>query len=161
MTALSKPQVGGPIIAVALIAAFIIAYGALAGKEKMPGRPAVTRYWYFDVDTKRLFSATNKGMPPIDAPSGPGKGVRAHVYACGHCGDEDTLFIAYIVKYTDTARSGGGDPGKVIAGNLIADPKAMAWHPRESAAGAIISDVVARHKCPKGTPRIKCYPGRD
>src|ERR1043166_9257105 len=71
--------------------------------------PPPRRAWYYDLNTRRLFSGGLGLLPPIDAPSGPladGRpaGVRAYVFGCKSC-RESERFIAYLETYTEQARA--------------------------------------------------------
>lgn len=64
---------------------------------------ASTQVYFYDLSGGALFGAERTAEPPIDAPSGPGNGVKAVVYGCGDC-TEANLQIAYLMTNTDEAR---------------------------------------------------------
>src|SRR6266487_267071 len=55
--------------------------------------------WFYNLKTHQLFPASDLGVPPIDTKSGPGTGVRAHVYTCD-TGPNPKNFIAFLEKLT-------------------------------------------------------------
>ena len=89
--------IAGVVLVVSVMAIFRQARG-----PSLPSLP--TSEWYWDLNTRQLFSAPLGQIPPITAPSGASKdgslaGVRAHVFGCGDC-SEAKRFVAYLETYT-------------------------------------------------------------
>ena len=128
--------------------------------------------YFFDLDTAELFAADRALTPPIAAPSGAGKGVRAVVFGCGSCSSDD-LLVAFIMKYSDNAgtaigpdMSGAADaPPQQLASAvqkapLVATPPATGeqpqWLPSSSREGAAIQSRASFVCGPK--PAQPCVP---
>jgi hypothetical protein len=99
------------IVAVCALAAAVIALilnmRHLGGATDLSlDKPA----YFYDLSTGELFVDEMTAVPPIDAPSS-GRGVAAHVFACGDCADQTQHFIAYLSTQTDEnkARIASGD----------------------------------------------------
>ncbi len=155
----------------------------LAKLSHMPGllrprpRARVVDVYFYDLGTDQLFAAPATELPPIDAPSGAGNGVRVYVYGCGDCSDANR-FIAYLEKYTPHAKAAqeklmnvgpDADPNLALGyddlmmegGLLVRAVKGGPWVPMYSDEGMkIASEVLDEDKC-KGTRLVPCLPGRD
>ena len=53
--------------------------------------------WFYNLKTHQLFAVSDLSVPPIDTKSGPGTGVRAHVFTCA-ADSKPTNFVAYLEK---------------------------------------------------------------
>lgn len=67
-------------------------------------RTAIATVYFYDIATGELFAADRAAQPPIDAPSGPGNGVKAIVYACGVC-EPANMRVAFLTTYSPEARA--------------------------------------------------------
>lgn len=65
--------------------------------------PLSAQVYFYDVADGTLFNADRESVPPIDAPSGPGNGVKAVVYGCGDC-SESNRKIALLTTYSEDAK---------------------------------------------------------
>ncbi len=79
------------VLAIAASVAFLIKRGLNANK-----RPKGT-LWFYNLKTHQLFPVSDLKVPPIDTTSGPGTGVRAHVFTCP-VESNPTNFIAFLEK---------------------------------------------------------------
>jgi hypothetical protein len=60
--------------------------------------------WFYDLKAAKLYAADARAIPPMQAPSG-GRGVRAHVFACGLCDAPDVeKVIAYLEMFTPAGK---------------------------------------------------------
>ncbi|MSU26482.1 MAG: hypothetical protein EXS27_01035 [Pedosphaera sp.] len=81
------------VLGIAASVAFLIQRGLNANK-----RPKGD-LWFYNLKTHQLFPASDLSVAPIDTKSGPGTGVRAHVFTCDR-GSNPTNFIAFLEKLT-------------------------------------------------------------
>lgn len=88
-----------PAMASLLLA--VVLLGSVGVATLRGGRDIPTQQWFYDLGTGELFAADGNLLAPIDAPSGPAKGLEAAVFSCGDCGDSAQRFIGYFVFYTD------------------------------------------------------------
>lgn len=171
MSLLEKMESNKPV-AYGIIAVILLAAGALA-MMNMRGPSRATSAWYYDLGTGELFPASLHDIPPIDTPSGEGKGVKATVMSCGGCGASER-FIAWFETLTPEAKnvlkSYGPDPDPVAmaddtrsmqilsAGSLIAKPGdgEPRWIRKEAPEGnQIVREAMGR--CGRKTPTV-CAP---
>lgn len=82
------------LVTIAAVVLLVISLGVIIMQTKGPGQIGPVELYFYDLNTGELFVAMSDQNPPITAPSGPygdengpPAGVRAHVYACGECGD--------------------------------------------------------------------------
>lgn len=91
----------GSVVVMILALAFMVRI--LTGGDRQTTIDPPKHAWFFDLTTKELFKGGLNDLPPIDAPSGPFNdkpgGVKAHVFACGHCDDPSQYIIAYLEAY--------------------------------------------------------------
>lgn len=135
--------------------------------EKTVVRPA--QIYFYDLASGELFSADRMSQPPIDAPGGAGRGVKAEVYGCGECSGDNRI-IAYMTTYSEAAQKAmqqltSPDASNVHLaqavdqGTLVAVvPEASSeprWVPAFSDQGAAIMKSVGQ-QCPEAA--ITCYP---
>ena len=97
---MGKKPVVGVVAAIVLLVALVLIARQLGIGSGIGGGPEDV-FWY-DLDKGDLF-AHPATIEPVTAPSG-GEGVRAHVFACTSCDDQDDRFTAYLERYTDEAR---------------------------------------------------------
>ena len=94
--AMGKNPVVAVIALVVLAVALFIIIRTLGGGGGTRGNPS-DAFWY-DLQTGKLFPHEG-AVSPIEAPSG-GQGVRAYVFACKSCDDDNDRFIGYLERYT-------------------------------------------------------------
>ncbi|MEM6757242.1 MAG: hypothetical protein AAF586_08755 [Planctomycetota bacterium] len=131
---------------VVLLICLAVIYSNLAGGG---GSGRIVDLYYYDTGTGELFSAPANSIAPIDAPSGPGAGVRAHVYTCGGC-NSDEWTIAYLEKFDDQARdalvNAPESPEAAQAydsGLLVRNVDGDTWHQVYSTEGMRVSEALA------------------
>jgi hypothetical protein len=95
---------------VTVISVFFLVFSLVVLVKNAPkqGR-TITRAYYYDVVTGKLFTGPVGDTPPIPTPSGSIKngvfaGVRANVFTCKSCDDEKSRVIGYLETYTQEAR---------------------------------------------------------
>ncbi|MFC1763587.1 hypothetical protein ACFL6U_16100 [Planctomycetota bacterium] len=138
-----------PKVAVGLASASVLLLVIVLVTHLMDGStppPIVhTHEWYYDLNTKALFTAAKGQTPPIDAPSGPQPtgekaGVRAYVLTYVSDPNESERFLAFLetsdpsmipTNTDNTTRSWG--QGKLI--RRVEDPT---WVTATSRAGRTI-----------------------
>jgi len=81
-------------------AALMLVIGATMVVRHVAGGPGAVeappeQVYFFDVQTGQLFAAPIDAPSPTTAPSGPDNGVRAVVYTCGTC-DDDQITVGYL-----------------------------------------------------------------
>ena len=124
--------------------------------------------WFYNLKTHQLFPASDLSVPPIDTKSGPGTGVRAHVFTCA-ADSRPTNFIAFLEKLIPEARreveeelkQGGGQMGIGFAlerrqgGILVSAVEEERWFPKSSPEGLRIMEA-GRMKggCPHPKPSL-------
>lgn len=133
---------------------------------------SITKAWYYDLNTAKLFVSDLHQNPPIDAPSGPlpdsnQAGVLAYVYRTG-MDKNSTKVIAFLEKLTDHAQK--TRPVKLRPpaerteqeiqlwnrGRLIKRVDDEHWVLYESPQGQIILNEVARKI--QRNDLVLCYP---
>lgn len=159
--------------------------GGSAGPDRRAMQP-IDLYFY-DLNNGRLFVAKSDQLPPIDVPGGnpiqtpqgpKPAGVRAHVFACGECGDYEGLtaeevaadgaYIAYLEMYTEAAKTAmtrvtRGDavvPGEgmdPMEQTLVKRVEDLQWVQMYSQEGYQLADRVVKD-CPDGSPARACRP---
>lgn len=145
-----------------LVAAVVILAAALAlllnsGEATVD----VGQRYFYDVESGKLFAAPASALPPIDAPSGSGNGVRAEVISCGECTDGQ-MRIVYLERYNEAAIHAAQNPGvdpdiedagdrarHLLEGTLVArepgDGEDIAWYSAASPAGQAIQAEYHEH----------------
>lgn len=113
--------------------------------------------YFYDEDTRELFTARSDQLAPIAAPSG-GSGVLAEVYACGDCSGEK--FAGLLQKYTDKGKKAMSDGIPVHpSDNLIRLPKpGSEWVPSGSAQGQKIRAEALRAVRARCDDAKRCLP---
>lgn len=133
-------------VAVVLLLAAAGILLTVRGGTQPPGDGSV---YFYDLTSGELFMAPDTARPPIDAPGGAGKGVRAFVYACGECSPA-TQRIGYLLSVSPQARAmmdkplEQADPAVLQNGQLIATPPEqpggdVTWVVRNTPAGATVA----------------------
>lgn len=145
----------------ALLLAVVIAL--TGGEEDHNAKYRVTTTWYVEPGSEDLVPIEGHRYPPIE--QGGKTLVRAHVFACGPCGDESLRFVGYIEKFTDAAQKAGREDDQKTMGmlwqtgedRLIAAPDGKEWFPPSSPEAQTIQDAPAQ-KCGPGKPFLQCHP---
>jgi len=89
----------------AIIAPLIICFSIyILYRQFKTNLPAGQAYFY-NLQTKSLFTASDRLLSPIDTPSGPGTGVQAYVFRCNGSTDPNAHFIAYLEKMTPEGKA--------------------------------------------------------
>lgn len=170
-------------VTIAVVVIVLLASSTLLYKNVFRGRvvPNIDQRYFFDLNTGMLFLADVAALPPVEAPSGTlpdGKpaGVRAHVYACGECGQYDGMtaeqmhasgaLIGWVETYSQAATAAvsqnSDDPYNAdvgISGQFVRDPLGDEWIPLDSDAAAELMRR-AMESCPAGQRPNPCHPGR-
>lgn len=169
--------------AIVTIGAVVLLIGALFAiimqMRSGPSGPRVIDVYFYDLNTQKLFAAKSDQIPPIDTPSGPAPGgapagVRAYVFACNDCGNENDRFIGWLEMYTPEAKAlltqpPPTDPQQALerdmrvyevweSGQLIRGVNDTRWVPQSSQEAMNITSQIDT-KCPGGSPK-PCLPGR-
>lgn len=130
--------------------------------QNQPAKITDDRVWFYDLGSEELVVGRAHWIPPVPAPSGAlvdGEQalVRAMLYACGNCEENEPTLI-YLEKFTPEAReklaSVDGDALKLDAadriaienGRLIRRPTDTLWVPAASAEGRPILNA-HRSRC--------------
>jgi hypothetical protein len=77
-------------LAAIVVAGCFVYYWVTSANKRPKGE-----FWFYDLKTKQLFTASDLSVPPIDTKSGPDMGVRAYVYTCDADPKSTNRFIAY------------------------------------------------------------------
>lgn len=169
--------------AIVTIGAVVLLIGALfAIIMQMSGGssgPRVIDVYFYDLNKNQLFTAKSDAIPPIDTdsgatPQGAPAGVRAYVFACNDCGDENDRFIGWLEMYTPEAKAlltqpAADNPEQAAeremrmyevweTGQLIRGVNDTRWVPQNSQEAMTITSQIET-KCPGGAPK-PCLPGR-
>ncbi len=164
-----NPAVGGTVGGIVLLTAGLLAWSAMTEK---PARK-IEQFWYFDLNTKKLFPGPTDQYLPIDAPSGPlenaaaapdtkGKaGVLALVYTCGACG-EGEQYIGWLEYHKELVPFEEGEDEtaaqkRYSESHLMRAPDGDTWVLYDSDEGAVIRNT-AHKKCGASKPK-RCDPG--
>lgn len=75
------------VVTIAAIVLLIVCLALIVRQLLGGGGAQVRDVYYFDTASGQVFIEEAVGFPPIEAPSGPGNGVRAYIYSCGSCED--------------------------------------------------------------------------
>ena len=119
--------------------------------------------YFYDQNTKDLFVMPADTPIPMERDSGQFEGgpagVRAHVFACGPCGDKSKEFIGYLEKPIPLEdRPPPDDPRSEVT--LIKRPEDKKWLESDSKeAIAVVQAVFAR--CTAGERANFCRPDAD
>lgn len=151
-----NPKVGfGVVGGVMMLSAIIAATFVLGGDNDTAS--LVYDDWYYDLESKKLFKAELGLTPPIEAPSGPNKGVKAYVYSCKDCSDASSRFIGYLEMLTPESKEAESDREKeeiYRAGHMVRLEKDSDWVNLYTPAGEKVVDWAIEH-C-KGKQPIFC-----
>jgi len=119
--------------------------------------------YYYDLKTKKLFTAEAGQIPPMKAPSGANNGVVAHVFSCSDCSDASSRFIGWLERYTDQAKKAfeksNQFPGANPQSDLIRLPKSNAkWVSAASRAGDHLMHQAKVGRCKNIRQLQICHP---
>ncbi len=95
---------------VTVISVFLLVFSLVVLVKNAPRQPRlITKAYYYDVVSGRLYPGPLQDTPPIPTPDGNMKngvfaGVRANVFSCTSCDDEKARVIGYLETYTQEAR---------------------------------------------------------
>ncbi len=154
------------------VGVLVLALGVILLQQAGDAKPKVIDVYYYDMTTGKLFLGSSADHPPIDAPGGTNRGVRAYVFACGSCADESKRFIGWLEIFTPSARTrlrsqddpAGADlPAPAESWNQshwISKPGTDRWVSPRSAEGLELMDDIHKRCRDRGAPR-PCYPGRS
>jgi hypothetical protein len=128
---------GGALAVVLFSLAIVIALLRLYGGTRNH------QYIYVDLESGQLFTGAPDQAYPVMSPAGTASGVRAFVYTCHDCTDQD-CFIGHLERMEDGKR-------------LVRLPSLIIWYRGDSDKGLRIQDTKFFHECPNG--RLKqCLP---
>jgi len=116
--------------------------------------------YYYDLKTKKLFTADAQKVPPITAPSGANNGVLAHVFSCGDCSAASSRYVGWLEKFTPATKKKLEKTHTFMEINpqtdLIRLPQGKSkWVPSSSMMGSKIITHAHTVKCKQ--PKT-CYP---
>lgn len=159
------------LVTVGAVALLIIAIVAVVIQMRPDGIDPPDQAFFYVPETKEMFAAEAKMIPPIDRNGKPA--FKAHVYGCGDC-DDPNRFTAYYEKYTDAGKAqldklreqmaSTGDPEGEIENQIYEismtqrffSTDAAEWVLAESPQGQALQETV-REKC--GTAKLTyCSP---
>jgi len=92
------------VMTILFVVVLIVSLGSILMQSSGGDMKRYTYGYFFDVGSGELFVRKNTEVPPIDAPSGAGKGVRAVVFSCTDCDDKKTHFTGWLETYTPEAK---------------------------------------------------------
>ncbi len=169
------------VVTVGAVVVLILSLGYIVWSSR--GRsygPRVIDVYFYDLNTNQLFTAKSDQIPPIETASGPvpgsgaPAGVRAYVFACNDCSDENDRFVGWLEMYTPEAKAVLTQPPSESpeqaaeremrmyemyeSGQLIKAPEDRTWA-RANTAEAVNVTQRIESKCPGGAPK-PCLPGR-
>ncbi len=129
------------IVGVLMVAAFSFVAMRMLGLFSSGGGEKEPMAYFYDQNTKKLFTQPATVQGPVETDSGPYQnepaGVRAHVYACGQCADESARFIGWLSKpLPPDQRPPANDPSSEVT--LIRRETDDGWVRSDSAEGAKI-----------------------
>lgn len=172
------------VMAVGLL---VLALGLIVWQVLGEDADTTVEAYYLDLEAGELFLSSANELPPIETPTGGGRGVRAHVYACGECpaGLEGATaeeieargaFVAWLERYTDEAkqtieRLGGRDSESPLPpeqeqqlyeaqdrGLVVGEATGDRWVQLESDAGRRLMDG-PQQRCDDQPGRaVRCEP---
>ncbi|MEM1212371.1 MAG: hypothetical protein AAGI68_08745 [Planctomycetota bacterium] len=73
------------VVTIAAVVLLIVCLALIVRQLLGGGGGQARDLFYLDTGSGQIFVQEITPYTPIDAPSGPGNGVRAHIYACGDC----------------------------------------------------------------------------
>ena len=143
-------DVSKPKLIALVLACFVIVAGLAwiyVQTRPPPSTDAPHRAYFFDLTTGKLFTGMSDRLPPVEVRSGDHvdgmpAGVRAYVFSCGNCGDEQSRTIGYLETFTPKVRDlvmnrppdqEGKPPidlsGDIAKGQWVAKAPGQSWKP--------------------------------
>ena len=156
--------------AMCFLAGVMILWRLAASFSEPTSPPRVAQAYFYDLNTRELFTAAADAEDPLVTASGDFQGhpagVRAVVFSCGSCNDPQQRFIGWLetpapdvvepeqlIDFEETANTGGDEP----SGLLVRSLDGSQWHPFESPeAESIIRQ--AQSRCGVGETLRPCTP---
>ena len=150
------------ITIVSLLLFIVVLVGQLTpDKLDTPHEPE--QAWFYDLNTKKLFTAKSSKLPPIKAPSGSlpdggPAGVRAYVFSCNDPNKTEPLtVIGFLEMFSQEGKESqkSYDPKRHSAklwvqGRFFRHPEGEEWIPADSSEGkAIYSEFFIRENYKK------------
>jgi|GEM_PF-5531634 len=114
----------------------------------------IPNVYYLDLTDGQIFTAPTAD-PPVDAPGGPGQGVRAMLAGCGGC-EPDRRQIVYLEKLGQQLPN--GDRAVLLALPPDATGGEVLWHASTTLSGATIGNRIAEIKCEGDEKLVICEP---
>lgn len=174
----------GQFLCTFLILLSVVAFGIAVDRVLAEDAGGPIDLYFLDVNTDKLFTANSDAVPPIEAPSDEEvnreakeaddkrySGVRAHVFSCTTCKDEEARFIGYLEKYTPEGKAAMEkmqhddhevDIEAIYAldeERLIKLPDGDAWIKANSEEAVDVYTTI-RDRCEEGQRPRQCFPGR-
>ncbi|MEM6552550.1 MAG: hypothetical protein AAF750_10550 [Planctomycetota bacterium] len=117
------------VVTIAAVVLLIVCLALIVRQLLGGGGGQARDMFYLDTATGQVFIESAAQFAPIDAPSGAGNGVRAHIYSCGDCDD-----IASDIDTGMTAADIAGLGAKLLYVERM-PPEALASYKSKEAAG--------------------------
>jgi len=179
------------VVTIGAVTVLVLALAAIVLQMQGPGAGArgPQDIWFYDLNTGELFVAKSNKLPPIAAPSDGTEqdenpsipaGVKAHVFSCGSCQDEQERFIAYLETYPPDVRDKlmafrenppnyeeiSEEDQRLLAGveeaMMVRALDSNRWVNAMSEAGGEVTMAAFRgQQCPDGEPPTWCTPNTD
>jgi len=168
-----------PTIMTALAVLLTLAALAYVVSRRHTSSLRIVHAYFYDLNDDKPFIGPSNALAPIRAPSDERaeappdtlSGVRAHVFSCTGCDDDETHFIGWLEKYTPEARqlllnppddsddaiSAKGPAELAAEGRQVRAVEGGPWVPAASAEGIEIQRQ-ARARCPAGQRAKPCRP---
>src|SRR5262245_41115624 len=130
---MSEPQKSSRGVVLFVVAVLVLGGAATLAVRYLKGPPLrklPTQAYFYDTAADKavaLFVASIDEQPPILGPSqkagadGRGTAVRAYVFSCGACTEQDR-FVGYLESMSITATPAKGPPNRGGAVGVIASP---------------------------------------
>ena len=155
-----------PIAAVVcLFAGLFIVWQFATTFSRPASPPRISQAYFYDLNTSTLFLAPADSDVPLTTDSGEYQGhpagVRAVVFSCGSCNDEQQRFVGWLEMpdpefdqpILDSDNGGEDEP----SGMLIRRPTGDQWHSLDSAEAEVIMRE-AQATCNSGGTLRPCHP---
>jgi hypothetical protein len=152
---LATPRKQQALAGVAGAAALLAIVFIFSSKKDPDALPHLN--WFYDLGSGKVFVSSSDQNPPIDAPSGPGKGVRAHHFTCTACEDRNARFIGYYEMYTEEGLARFKAGNAAAQDQILLSADAKEWIRRDSEAGAQLQSGVAG-RCAANERILRCSP---
>lgn len=142
-------------IRVGAAAALLVAAVVIFFNNSNSTRRDVVNAYFLNLETDALI-VSDSLTSPVTLNSGA-EAVRAHVFSCSQCDNEDQRTLAYVEKRIPIDATSDGDPPDI--GLRLSDDRGKTWHAMDTQAGqAILARTDVRNACPPGKNFITCMP---